>query len=171
MMGAAGSKKKELYEISLNPFKLVSNSGGTISNSSNPIGNNENNTSYTQLALATGSGAYSQMTYSFDTSAIPADAEIVSVSCKAKAYISSTTASRIATRTMQLMAGLPMVEKGTAVNLTTTATAWDMDCGEWTREELSDCKIQLAAKRGSSSTTSSYYIRFYGATLTIKYLA
>lgn len=52
---------------------------------------------------------------------------------------------------------------------TGSASAHDISCGSWTRSELNDCNIRLYAKRGKNSTTTTYYLRFYGATLTIVY--
>lgn len=36
-------------------------------------------------------------------------------------------------------------------------------------DELQNARIRFYAKRGTSRTTSTYYIRFYGATLTVEY--
>jgi hypothetical protein len=53
--------------------------------------------------------------------------------------------------------------------MTTSASTISLDCGDWTLEEIRDIRVRAYTKAGS--TTSRYYIRFYGATLTITYIA
>lgn len=132
-----------------------------------PIGKSSSNTSYAQINLTTGSQAETWVYYKFDTSAIPQDATIVSVSCVAKGYISQTNSSRITTRQIQAFSGT--TAKGSASTLTSTATSYNMSIGTWTRAELNDFRVRLYGKRGTSNTTTNYYLRFYGATLTIVY--
>lgn len=135
---------------------------------SNPVGKASSNTSYCQVNLKTGSGAETYVFYKFDCSAIPTDATINSVSCSAKGYISQTNSNRINTRQMQLYYGTSTA-KGSAYTLSTSTSATNLTAGTWTRAELNDIRIRLYAKRGSSNTTTTYYLRFYGATLTINY--
>lgn len=135
---------------------------------SNPVGKNSSNTSYAQINLKTGSSAQTYVFYTFDCSEIPQDATINSVTCSAKGYISQTNSNRINTRQMQMYYGTSTA-KGSASTLSTSASAQNMSVGTWTRSELNDIRIRLYAKRGSSNTTTTYYLRFYGATLTITY--
>lgn len=161
-------EKKE-YTVTLYPSAFVSGSYSSISNQNNPVGKGSASTSYSQIYLNTGSRATSNLIYSFDTSSIPADAEIVSVTCAAKAYISQTNSSRIATRQIQLYSG--STAKGSAYTISNSTTAFNMTPGTWNRSEMDDMRIMINVARGTSSTTSNYYVRFYGATLTIKYKA
>ena len=124
-------------------------------------------TNYSTLNLTRGSDAVTYAYYKFDTSSIPANATIISVSCRAKCIITNTNSSRIKTRQIQMFSGT--TAKGSAHTLSTSTTAFDMTCGTWTRQELEDCRIRLYAVRGSSQSTSSFYIRFYGADLTVEY--
>ncbi|MGM9608358.1 MAG: hypothetical protein ACI3XJ_12720 [Oscillospiraceae bacterium] len=133
----------------------------------NPVGKSSDNTTYAQWTMKTGSSAETYVFYLFDLSAIPENAMIESVSCTAKAYISSTTTSRISARTIQLYSG--STAKGSSTNISTSTTALTMTCGEWTRAELEDCRIRIYAKRGTSQTSTSVNMRFYGATLTVTY--
>ena len=71
-------------------------------NSSYPLSNAyaaSNNTTYTQIRWKTGSSAQTYIYYKFSLS-IPTSATINSVTVKSKAYINTTNASRVTTRTM-----------------------------------------------------------------------
>lgn len=135
---------------------------------SNAVGKSHTNTTYAQWNLKTGSRAQSYVYYKFDLSAIPSDAKIVSVGCQAKAYINNTQSSRISSRQVQMYYGTGTA-KGSAYTISTSTTAFSITCGTWTRSELNDCRIRIYAMRGTSSTTTTYYERFYGATLTVVY--
>lgn len=139
----------------------------SISNATNPVGKGSDNTTYAQINLTTGSGAETYVFFPFDLSAIPENAVIESVECMAKGYISSVSTSYIANRQMQLFSGENAI--GEAVDLTATATAHTLNCGKWTRKTLENCRLRLYAKRGTSSTSTSRNIRFYGAELTVTY--
>lgn len=121
-------------------------------------------TNYAEFGLVK-SGGKTYIYYKFDTSSIPDGAEIVSVSCTAKVMINgnSTTTPQ---KKIQMATGTTL--KGTASTASSTATVYTLDVGEWTLAELRDIRVRPYAKTGSS-IQSSYYIRFYGATLTIVY--
>ena len=139
----------------------------SISNATNPVGKGSDNTTYATINLKTGSSAETYVYFPFDTSDIPENATITSVACKAKGYVSSTSSSYINTRQMQLFSGT--TAKGSAATLTTSATAQTLTCGTWTRDELQNCRIRMYAKRGTSNTSTSRNMRFYGAELTVTY--
>lgn len=164
-------KARELkeYTITLYPSAFISGQYASISGQTNPVGKGSTSTSYSTINLKTGSRAETWAYYGFDTSQIPANAEIVSVTCSEKCYISNTTNNRIGTRQIQLFSGT--TAKGSATTVSTSTTAQNMTCGTWTRQELNDCRIRMYAVRGTQYTTTTYYFRFYGATLTIKYKA
>lgn len=138
----------------------------SISNTANGY-NPSSNTTYATINLTTGSGATTYVYYTFDFSDIPEGATIDSVSCTAKAYINTTNSSRITTRQAQLYSGT--TAKGSASTISNSTTAFSMTEGTWTRNELQNARIRLYAVRGSSNTSSTYYIRFYGATFTVEY--
>lgn len=161
-------EKKE-YTVTLYPSAFLEGQYASISGQTTPVGKGSTSTSYATINLKTGSNAETWAYYKFDTSSIPADAEILSVACSEKCYINNTTSSRIGTRQIQLFTGT--TAKGSATTVSTSTTAQNMTCGTWTRAELNDCRIRMYAKRGTSYTTTTYYFRFYGATLTIKYRA
>lgn len=153
--------------ITLYPSAFVSGSYSSITNQNNPVGKGSNSTSYVNAYIRTGNSAASNLVYAFDCSSIPAEARITSVTCTAKAYISNTQSNRIATRNIQLYSGT--TAKGSAHAISTSTTAFSITCGTWTREELDSCLIRIDIVRGTNNTTTNYYVRFYGATLTISY--
>lgn len=140
-------------------------------NSQYPISNAytaSNSTTYCQVNLTTGSNAETYVYLKFDFSAIPSNATIKSVTAKAKGYISTTTASRVGTRQMQLAAGTAL--KGSALTMSNTASEQTFSSvGDWTRAEIVTAGVRYYAKRGTSNTSTNYYIRMYGATMTVTY--
>lgn len=136
--------------------------------SSNAIGKASSNGSYSQWYLSEGANAETYIYYNFDLSEIPQNATIDSVSCTTKSYVSQTNANRISVRQIQLRNG-KMNPVGNPSTISTSASVLTLDCGTWTRDMLNDCGICIYVQRGTSSTTSNYYTRLYGATLTIEY--
>lgn len=134
----------------------------------NPVGQDSTGESMCRINLKTGSGAESYVFYTFDFSAIPSDATIKSISGEAKVYISNTSSYRIKTRQVQLYYGTSTA-KGSASTMSTSTTALTLTCGTWTRAELDNCRLRLYAKRGSWSTSTTYYMGLYGADLTVEY--
>lgn len=129
--------------------------------------NPSSNTTYATINLTTGSGAVTYVYFTFDFSEIPAGSTINSVSCSAKTYINTTNSSRITTRQAQLYSG--STAKGSASTISNSTSAYSMTPGTWTRDELQDASLRIYVKRGTSNTTSTYYVRVYGATFTVEY--
>lgn len=134
--------------------------------------NSADNTTYATINLTTGSGAETYIYYTFDLSAIdlsaiPDGAVITSVSCSANVTISSTSIRYISSRTMQLYSGT--TAKGSSASIPSSAAATTITAGNWTKDELTDCRLKLYAKRTRSGTTTAININFYGASLTIEY--
>ena len=145
------------------------NSSYSSINSSYPVTNgytDADSTSYAYITCNTGSHATTYISYTFDTSEIPENAAIDSITCKAKVRVSST--SYISTGVTQLYTG--SIAKGSATTTrSTTATTYDLTTGTWTRTELNDVQVRFTGTRGTSNTTRAAYLYFYGATLTINY--
>lgn len=127
-------------------------------------------TSTTRVSISANSVAYGETNiyFNFDCSSIPQDATITSVSCDAKAVISS---NYFETRIIQLCAGTtkkgaPTTVTNSSINNTVNVQTIS-NTGTWTREELNNIKILIQGIRGSS--TNAFNISFYGATLTINY--
>ena len=139
-----------------------------------------NNTSGSGLTVATSSArayflsnseAYSESNiyYNFDCSSIPEDAIIESVTCETRAAASS---AYFETRIVQLCAGTtkkgsPTQIRNSSINDGTIYTLSIDGGNSWTRGELNNLKILIQAIRGSS--TNTFNISFYGASLTIQY--
>lgn len=128
--------------------------------------NSADNTTYATIYLTKGSGAETYIYYTFDLSAIPDGAVITSVSCSANVTISSTFFLYISSREMQLYSGT--TAKGSSASIPSNAASTTITAGDWTRDELTDCRLKLYAKRGSRGA-SGIQINFYGASLTIEY--
>lgn len=119
---------------------------------------------YAQFSLAVSTTGY--LYYTFDTSGIPADAQITSVTAKARVRVSST--SRVKSTKCQLFSG--STAKGenatfasnSADNIVTLSTG-----SSWSRSDLNNLRMKIGGT--SSSSTSSKYIRFYGAEVEIEY--
>lgn len=133
--------------------------------SSQPISNGYTDAgsgTYAQLTLSTNTTGY--VYYTFDTSDIPANATISSVTARGKARVSNT--SRVTNTVMQLYSGT--TAKGSNRTFaTTTASTQTITAGTWTRNELNDLRIRIGGT--GSSSTSSKYVRFYGADVTVTY--
>lgn len=127
----------------------------------------ENSTTYSTITLKRGASAVTYVYFLFDTSSIPANATIDSISCKAKIFVSNGSSSNVATKQCQMFSGT--TAKGSAASATTTPRVVTLSVGTWTRQELSDARVRMYAVRGSSNTSSGYSLRFYGATLTVSY--
>lgn len=123
-------------------------------------------TNYATINLTRGSRAETSIYYNFGLD-IPDGATINSVSCTAKCYISNTQSSRIATREVRLYSGTTAM--GSAHTVSNSTTAFTVTAGTWTASELNNAKIRIHAVRGTSNTTTNYYFRFYGATITVDY--
>ena len=61
-------------------------------------------------------------------------------------------------------------QKGNTYALSTTTNVRTLTLNSGlTLSDIRNARVKVYAKRGSSNTTTNYYIRFYGATLTINY--
>ena len=140
-------------------------SSSTIpSNYTNNTGNGLNNSGNT----STFAGFSAQSTsyyavYNFDCSSIPANATINSVSCTARAKLSST--NNWLTRTIQLYNGTSAKGSASQVN-STSSTAYSLTPGTWTRNELNNIKLRITLQRSGNSNRR---LDFYGATLLVNY--
>lgn len=123
--------------------------------------------SYAQIDLTRGASAETYIYFKWDTSSIPQNAVIDSVSCAVRIMINNTTAANVSARQVQMCSGTTL--KGSAANATTTAADRKPTAGTWTREELNDARLRLFARRGASNTTSNYYFRLYYGKLTVNY--
>lgn len=134
--------------------------------------NPSTNTQYASMNLTRGTSAESYMYWEFSLPTIPAGATINSISCNYKARTSNSSTSYIAQATIQMCSN--KTTKGTAKSILTTSTSASSfsstQIGTWTVAELNaGVKLRTYAMRGTSRTTSNYYIYFYGADISVTY--
>ena len=154
----------------LSSYDTVNKAYYSLTSVSNAYSHDLDSTANCTINLTRGaSGAETYVYFKFDTSSIPANATIVSVECKCVCRVSNTTASNVATRTVQMTTGL--TAKGSATNLTTTITTRTLTPGDWTRAELEDARVKMYAKRGTANINTNYTMQIRCAQLTVKYLA
>lgn len=103
--------------------------------------------------------------YLFNLSGIPSDAIIDSVTCIVRAYCYNGN-NYYSIRRVQLYSGNE-AKGNPSSNLNTSAGTVTVTSDDWTIEELENLKLRLECQ--SSSTSTSYHIRFYGADLTVTY--
>ena len=128
-----------------------------------PTSNGLTNTSSTSYARFTVSTTRQYCIYSFNVTGIPSNATITSVSCSVKAYATNTN---VTTRTVQLYSGTTAM--GSAYTLPTSNSTFTItNPGTWTLAQLGNAKIRFTGQRSSGNNT--YYIRFYGANLSVTY--
>ena len=156
----------ETGTISVHPSGQTDNTYAYLNNKENAY-TDETSTTYATIGLVTGSSMVTRTYFTFNTSAIPSNATITSVSCVAKGYVSNASSKNVASRTMQMCTGT--TQKGSGSQLTTTAKVVTLTVGTWTRSELTNARLRFYAKRGTSNTSTDYYMRCYGATLTVEY--
>ena len=132
--------------------------------SSYPTSNGLSDTDSTSYARFKLTSTTQHAIYSFDTSAIPSGSTVLSVSCKVKAYVTGTS-SNISTKTARLYSGTTAM--GSAHTLPTTNSVWEFETpGTWTYSQVQNARVRFD---GAYSGSSSYYIQFYGAELTVTY--
>lgn len=143
----------------------------SISGTSNAY-TNESSTSYCTINWTRGRNAETYIYFFFDCSPIPDNATILSVSCRAKAYASTSSSSYVGARTMQLRCNIGTgrgTVKSNSVTYGTSTTTGTLTGTDFSRDELRDTYVMINAVRGTSNTSSNYSSRFYGATLTVTY--
>lgn len=130
-----------------------------------------NSTTYAQVHLTRNSNAETYVYYNFDFSEIPDNATNISVTAKAKGYVNTTNTSRVPTRQMQLCTIKSNITfKGDALTMSSSATEQTFSTvGSWTLDDVQHAAIRFYCKRGTSNTTTNYYMRMYGATMTVTY--
>ena len=139
----------------------------SIGDTSTVIGSGYMPSGSIMIGLVNSKNTTTYVYWHFDISAIPAGAEIESVSCGVK--MSCTSNNNGARATAQLYAGT--TAKGSSVTGnkgTSTSQKTITDAGTWTREELDSIMLKLWARWGTIYTKNCA-IYFSGAVLTIQY--
>lgn len=135
----------------------------------NAIGQGVDATTYAQWYMVTGGSAITRVLYTFDLSAIPSNATITSVTCQAKCQAQNSSSFRGGNTNLHLYSGSTSMTNTGNQAFGTSAKVVTIPEVSWTREQLKDVRIAVIAARGLIGTSTSYWIRFYGADLTVTY--
>lgn len=135
----------------------------------NAIGQGVDATTYAQWYMVTGGSAITRVLYTFDLSAIPSNATITSVTCQAKCQAQNSSSFRGGNTNLHLYSGSTNMTNTGNQAFGTSAKVVTIPEVSWTREQLKDVRIAVIAARGLIGTSTSYWIRFYGADLTVTY--
>lgn len=137
---------------------------------SNAIGKGTDSSDYAQWYMVTGGSAPTKVFYSFDLSEIPKNATITSVTCKAKCQCENGSVFRGGKNVIHLYCGSTKKAStdGTQA-FGTTASIVEVPETTWTRDELNSLNLLIFGSRGFLSTNTSYWMRLYGADLTVTY--
>lgn len=126
--------------------------------------NDTTNTSFARWTLSTSTTGY--IYYTFDASSIPAGATITSVTAKARCYVGNTT--RVTNTQCQLFSGTTAKGSNTTFASTSSSNIVTLSPGNsWSRSDFNDLRIKIGAT--GSSSTSSKYVYFAGAEVTVTY--
>ena len=137
---------------------------------SNAIGKGTDSSDYAQWYMVKGGSAITRVFYTFDLSAIPSNATITSVACSAKCQAQNSSSFRGGNNTVALWSGeTSIAETEGNQAFGTSATVVTIPEATWTREQLNDCRLMILGARGLLGTSTSYYMRLYGADLTVTY--
>lgn len=138
-------------------------------NSSYPIENgytDASSTTYARLKLPSTTAQTGYLYYTFDCSTIPSRAKIQSISCDVKIRVNNTSyANRTA---CQLYTKATAKGSSSSFDNTSSSNIITLSSGDWTRSELDNLRLYIAAAKDGDGTG---YIYFYGATVTITYTA
>lgn len=138
----------------------------TYSNPDNAYGGSSS-TTYAQAYIVNGQNAESWLYYNFDTSSIPNGVTITSVTCTSRCAASGNS-TNTPTKWMCFFSGT--TQKGTTYTLSTSTTVRTLTLdSDLTLSDIRNARVKVYVKRGTANTGTSYYIRFYGATLTVNY--
>ncbi len=136
---------------------------------SNVIGKGTDSSQYAQWYMVKGGSARTKVYYSFDLSAIPANAIITSVICKGKCQSQNNSILRGGNTTLSLYSGTTEMAGTANQAFGTSAKIVELPQVSWTREQLADCRILIQAARGLLNTNTLYYIRCFGIDLIVTY--
>lgn len=134
-----------------------------------PIGKDENNDTYATFGIEKGYQATARVSYSFDTSVIPRDAVIQSVSLKIKASVTSIPFESDLSLYSPSYSSQFAKERVEKIFTSTDVTIINLSSSKsWTRDELDSLYIgiDIAYIYLASSDAKLY---FYGATLIVEY--
>ncbi|MGN1410280.1 MAG: hypothetical protein ACI4XJ_08895 [Eubacteriales bacterium] len=154
--------------IKLNPYEFLGTDSFSATDTDKPIGQDETSEVYAQFAMNTGGAAQTSAFYSVEKIEIPDNAVINSVSCTAKVQTSNSSIVVAGNNYLQIYSGSTLKARSDVWG-TKNATTITVSSPEWTLDEINELKIAIFGSRGYLQTSSSQWMRFYGATVTIEY--
>lgn len=136
------------------------------------IGKGSDNTdSYAEWNIVRGRFTQSRVYYRFDVSSIPMDATINSVNCTARASRQKARVTEFSTLTLKIVVGTTEESEYATVANDESVNVYDLPSKTYTRDELTSIGIVMHSARGISSPNKDFWVRLYGATLSVDFTA
>lgn len=136
------------------------------------IGKGSDNTdSYAEWNIVRGRFTQSRVYYRFDVSSIPMDATINSVNCTARASRQTARVTEFSSLTLKIVVGTTEESSYATVENNESVNVYDLPSKTYTRDELTNVGIVMHSARGISSPNKDFWVRLYGATLSVDFTA
>lgn len=146
-------------EASSHPFSTIIGKGS------------DNTDSYAEWNIVRGRFTQSRVYYRFDVSSIPMDATINSVNCTARASRQSGKVTEFSSLTLKIVVGTTEESSHATVANNESVAVYDLPSKTCTRDELTNIGIVMHSARGISSPNKDFWVRLYGATLSVDFTA
>lgn len=146
-------------EASNHPFSTVIGKGS------------DNTNSYAEWNIVHGRFTQSRVYYRFDVSSIPMDATINSVNCTVRASRQNARVTEFSTLTLKIVVGTTEESSHATVANDESVAVYDLPSKTYTRDELTNIGIVMHSARGISSPNKDFWVRLYGATLSVDFTA
>lgn len=146
-------------ESSAHPFSTIIGKGS------------DNTDSYAEWNIVHGRFTQSRVYYRFDVSSIPMDATINSVNCTVRASRQNARLTEFSTLTSKIVIGTTEESEHASVANNESVNVYDLPSKTCTRDELTNVGIVMHSSRGISSSNKDFWVRLYGATLSVDFTA
>lgn len=153
------ANSKYQSEASNHPFSTIIGKGS------------DNTDSYAEWNIVRGRFTQSRVYYRFDVSSIPMDATINSVNCTARASRQNARVTEFSTLTLKIVTGTTEESSHATVATDESVNVYDLPSKTYTRDELTNIGIVMHSARGISSPNKDFWVRLYGATLSVDFTA
>lgn len=136
------------------------------------IGKGSNNTdSYAEWKILRGKSAQGRVYYRFDVSSIPNNATINSINCTVRASRQNSRITAFSSLTLKIVIGTNEELDHTTVANDESVAVYDLPSIICTRDELTNVGIVIHSARGLLSGNTDFWVRLYGATLSVDFTA
>jgi hypothetical protein len=146
-------------ESSTHPFSTIIGKGS------------DNTDSYAEWTIVQGKSAQSHVYYRFDVSSIPKDATINSVNCTARVARQNSRLTEFSSLTLKIVVGALEETEHVTVKNDESVAVYDLPSINKSRDLLTTVGISLHSSRGFFSSTTDFWVRLYGATLSVDFTA